>query len=123
MTDHALANRRILVVEDEYMLASELQRELEDAGAVVLGPAGAVETAIEVIGQEAQIDGAVVDVNLRGEMAYPVADVLADRGVPFVLTTGYDPSALPPRFARIARCEKPVDIAKLARALGRAVGG
>lgn len=108
MSSFSLSGRRILVVEDEYMLACDLQRELEDAGATVLGPVGRVDAAIDIIRLEVDINGAVVDVNLGGEMAYPVADLLIERGVPFVLTTGYDASALPPRFAAIARCEKPV---------------
>jgi hypothetical protein len=57
----------------------------------------------------------------HGETVVPVADMLAECGVPFVFTTGYDASVIPGRFVRIVRCEKPVSITKVVRALGRAV--
>jgi CheY-like chemotaxis protein len=112
---------RVLVVEDEYMLAEELRTELENAEAVVIGPVAHLDEAIRLIRSEARIDGAVLDVNLGGDSAYPAADLLVARGVPMVFTTGYDPTAIPPRFAKIARCEKPVDIAKVARAISSAI--
>ena len=121
MPDHSLRDRRILVVEDEYMLADELRTELGDVGAIVLGPVGTLAQAIDLIGQEESIDGAILDVNLRGKMAYPAADLLLDRGVPFIFTTGYDASSIPGRFGRIACCEKPLSIAKVVRAIGRAM--
>ena len=60
-----------------------------------------------------------LDVNLRGEMAFPVADLLIQRGVPFIFTTGYDESVIPDRFANILRCEKPIAVDGIIRALGR----
>lgn len=118
MTDSVLHGCRILVVEDEYMLAADLEMELLDAGAIVLGPFGTLETAIEFISTEQEVDGAILDVNLRGEMIFPVADLLIGRGVPVVLTTGYDASIIPSRFEDCARCEKPISMAKVARAMG-----
>jgi DNA-binding NtrC family response regulator len=117
MPEPTLRGCRILVVEDEYMLADELRRELNDAGAVVLGPVGSVETALDAIRTEEVIDGAIVDINLRGEMAFAVADALIERGVPFAFTTGYDESALPTRFSQIVRCEKPVNLARFVQAV------
>jgi two-component SAPR family response regulator len=119
MTEHTLRDCRILVVEDEYILANELQIELSDRGATVLGPIAMLEEAMELIDQEHDIDAAILDVNLDGEMVYPAADLLARLGVPFVFTTGYDASAIPPRFEHVVRCEKPVDMAKVTFALGR----
>ena len=121
MTDPTLHARRILVVEDEYMLAADLEMELLDAGAIVLGPFGTLATAIEFIGTKQKIDGAILDVNLRGEMIFPAADLLIERGVPFVLTTGYDASAIPSRFEHCARCSKPISMAKIAQAIGRLI--
>lgn len=121
MTDRSLRDRRILVVEDEYMLADELRIELGDAGALVLGPVASLDGAIALIKAEPHIDGAVLDVNVRGEWAYPAADLLSDRGIPFVFTTGYDAASVPDRFAHIMRCEKPVCIAKIAQGIGQAV--
>jgi len=66
-----------------------------------------------------RLDGAVLDINLRGERAYPVADALSDRGVPFVFTTGYDTQVIPAPYARVPRCEKPVDLEQLSRWLSR----
>jgi len=85
----ALRGRRILVIEDESMAAEDLRRDLEQVGAVVVGPVPSVTDALTVLTQEEAIDGAVLDVNLRGEKAYPVADALRERGIPFVLSTGY----------------------------------
>lgn len=115
-----LRHCRILVVEDEYMLADELQRELSRAGAVVVGPVPTVAMALDLLAREADLDGAVLDVNLGGDLVYPVADALAGRKVPFVFVTGYDAQALPPRFVHAPRCEKPVRISAVRDAIGRA---
>ena len=121
MNDRTLRDCRIAVVEDEYLLADELRIELVDAGAIVLGPVGTVRDAMALIEAEAQIDGAILDTNLRGEMVFPVADALEERGVPFLFTTGYDSSVIPPRFQHIVRCEKPTRMSKVAQAIGRAI--
>jgi hypothetical protein len=97
------------VVEDEYMLADDLRTELSEAGAIILGPAGTVEDSLRLIKAEPCIDGAVVDVNLRGLMVYPAADLLAERQVPFVFVTGYDQEVIPHRFKHVPRCEKPLN--------------
>jgi CheY-like chemotaxis protein len=107
MGEQALQGSRILVVEDEYMLADDLCFALSESGAQVLGPVASVQEAIEFVAREAQIDAAVLDVNLRGDMVFPVADALRARGVPFAFTTGYDQWALPERFSDTPRVEKP----------------
>lgn len=122
MNQPSIAGCRILLVEDEYLLADELGRELEDAGASVLGPAGTVGDAMALIRSEPELDGAILDVNLGGEMVFDVADLLLHRSVPVMFTTGYDHSALPQRFADVVRCEKPVDLRKVMAALGRILG-
>lgn len=108
MAEQALGGMRILVVEDEYLLADDLRDELIDAGAQVLGPVPSVADAQALIAAEARIDAAVLDINLRGEMVFPVADQLTGRGVPFAFATGYDEWALPDRFAGAPRVEKPL---------------
>jgi CheY-like chemotaxis protein len=116
----ALRGRRFLVVEDDYAIAKDIARWLEDAGAEVVGPAGTVEDALELVESEAfPLDGAALDINLHGETVYPVADALAARGVPFVFATGYDADVIPEAYAGVPRCEKPVDRAQLARALAK----
>jgi CheY-like chemotaxis protein len=86
--DPNLSGRRVLIVEDEPMVAWLLDDMLVDFGCAVVGTADRVEEALAMI-EGRPIDAVVLDVNLRGQMSYPVADVLAARGVPFVLTTGY----------------------------------
>jgi len=113
----ALRGRRILVIEDEYMAAEDLRRDLENAGAVVVGPVPSIADALTLLAQKEVIDGAILDVNLRGEKAYPVADALRERGIPFVLATGYEHWALPEAYKNLPRCDKPVDLRHLARAL------
>ncbi|WP_114946398.1 response regulator [Microvirga calopogonii] len=112
-----LRGRRILVVEDEYLMAEDLQFDLERAGAQVIGPVASVADALKMIAAEGNLDGAILDVNLRGEKAFPVADALRERGVPFVLATGYELWALPEAYKDVPRCDKPVDLRYLARGL------
>lgn len=121
MPERTLRDCRILVVEDEYLLADELRSELGDAGATVLGPVGDIEGALDVIRSEQLIDGGILDVNLSGEMVFPAADMLIERGVPFVFTTGYDESVIPSRFAHVVRCEKPINIRRVTQAVGRVI--
>lgn len=104
-----LRGLRVLVVEDEYLLAIDMRAALEDIGALVLGPVGHLDDAIELINAEPHIDGAVLDVNLGGDEVFDAADLLSRRGVPFLFTTGYDASSIPLRYGEVARCEKPLD--------------
>lgn len=121
MVDQTLRSWRILVVEDEYLLASDLQSGLSDSGVIILGPVGTLEGAISMIKADPRIDGAILDVNLSGVMAYPVADLLAQRGVPFVFTTGYDGGTIPSRFEHVLRCEKPYCLSDVEGAIIRAM--
>lgn len=105
------------------MLADELSTELADIGAIVLGPVGTLKGALEIIGATTHIDGAVLDANLHGEMVFSAADLLLERRVPIVFTTGYDETVMPSRFKDIARCEKPIEMLKVTRALERAIHG
>ena len=88
---------------------------------MVLGPVADVEDALDLIMAEGRIDGAILDVNLGGEPAYPVADMLIDRGVPFIFTTGYDGASIPGRFTEISRCEKPTTVRLITQAIGRMI--
>jgi DNA-binding LytR/AlgR family response regulator len=116
MTGLPLDGRRVLVVEDEYLIAEDLREQLEASGAQVIGPVGHLEAALDHARDE-RIDAAVLDLNLGGAAAFPVADLLADRSVPMVFSTGYDAIAIPPRYAHVRTCIKPLAIATLVRAL------
>jgi len=118
MTEDTLRGCRVLVVEDEYLLADELQRELQQAGAVVIGPVGRLAAALQLARSEAVIDLALLDVNLGGETVFPAADHLAARGIPIVFTTGYDASSIPAGYANVATCEKPYAISSIIGTLG-----
>lgn len=101
-----LTGRQILIVEDEFYIASDLKRALSASGAVPVGPAACVADAIALI-ESGPVDGALLDVNLEGEFSYPVADRLAERGVPFLFLTGYDGWALPDAYQDAVRIAKP----------------
>lgn len=113
-----LADCRILVVEDEYFIAQQIASDIIDAGAEVVGPIGTLASALQLLERHARLDAAVLDINLRGERVYPVADVLVERGVPFLFATGYDQAVIPDRFADITRCDKPPSLANLRAMLG-----
>jgi DNA-binding LytR/AlgR family response regulator len=116
----ALSGHRLLVVEDDYLIAADMVFELEQMGATIVGPVATVAEALRLVNSGAErLDGAILDVNLRDERVYPVADALADLGVRFVFTTGYDAALIAAPYADIGRCEKPVDARQLARLLVR----
>jgi CheY-like chemotaxis protein len=121
MADSPLLERRILVVEDEYLIAMSLQDALESAGSIVLGPASSVEKAIKTIESETRIDAAVLDVNLGGVLAYPVADMLIARKIPFVFTSGYEDNVLRSRYSQVKTCPKPYLFPAIEEALAEAM--
>lgn len=116
-----LRGRRLLLVEDDYMIAADFAQALEERGVEVVGPVGSVREALVLIETAGALDGAVLDINLGRETAFPIAAELTARGVPFVFATGYGSLALPPDFADVPRVEKPVDTTALARLLARRI--
>ena len=104
-----LGGRAILVVEDDYMLATDLSEFLAEHGATIIGPAGTVLQAMALVEGTSSIDAAVLDVNLRGERVYPVADALLARKVPFVFVTGYEVLLLDRKYVGLPRSPKPID--------------
>jgi CheY-like chemotaxis protein len=106
-TMDGLDGLRLLLVEDEFVLALGLADALADLGAVVVGPVATVDDALALVERVPEIDGAVLDVNLGSEVAYPVADALLARGTPFLFATANDRARLPERFAHVAVCRKP----------------
>lgn len=116
-----LSGRRILVVEDEALIAMLVEDALLDAGAHVLGPAATVEEALALF-QSGDPEAAVLDINLAGQVSTPVADALADHGVPFVVATGYGAAGLPERHRSVPVLAKPYDPQELVEALVRLCG-
>ena len=105
-----IEGKRILVVEDEYLVAQVVVDYLEDAGAEVVGPFGRIDEALACIGDHhSTLDAAVLDVNLHGQKSYPIADALASINVAFVFTTGYAGESLDRRYLHFPRCLKPFD--------------
>ena len=88
-THERLLGKRVLVVEDEALLALELRLAMEDEGAEVIGPAQSIFDALDAVTHVHEIDVAVLDINLAGESVYPVAELLHQRAVPFVFHTGH----------------------------------
>ena len=109
MTQHEsdlLFGTRVLVVEDEYYMADDLSRTLVQAGAEVIGPVGTLADAEQRV-REGGFDCAILDMNLRGDLAFPIAETLTDAAVPFVVATGYNQDSLPDRLKHVPRIEKP----------------
>jgi CheY-like chemotaxis protein len=119
-TVDGLAGRRILVVEDQYLLAMDLKRTLERSGATVVGPVGSAERALALIPEALPLDAAILDINLEaGGTAYPVAEVLRARKVPFVFATGYDRGSIRPEFRETPNIGKPFDLHYFAKVMFR----
>ena len=106
--DGALRGRRILVVEDDYLVAQSISEVLRAAGAEIAGPIGWIDEAVDFIEHNASsIDSAVVDINLHGEKSYQIADALTRSGIWFVFTTGYDTDEVSEPYRDHPRCIKP----------------
>jgi CheY-like chemotaxis protein len=110
--------RKVLVVEDEALVAMLVEDALVDAGFQVLGPAATVDEALSLLAGE-RPDAVVLDLNLAGETSTPVADMLAQRGIPYVIATGYGASGLPAGHQDAMVLAKPYDPAELTSMLGR----
>jgi CheY-like chemotaxis protein len=89
MIEGPLSGRRVLVIEDEMMVAMLLKDILAELGCTVVGPAARVEQALAMIEAAGALDAAVLDINLNGQKSYPVADALVARRVPLLFATGY----------------------------------
>ncbi|WP_299563336.1 response regulator [Enterovirga sp.] len=114
-----LAGYRILVVEDEYFVAADIEDALTRAGADVIGPVSHMDEALLHVDRD-EFDLAVLDINLGHDLAYPVADALLERGVPFVFATAYQPSEIPVRYRRHRLVPKPYDTSTLLAGLADA---
>ena len=116
-TPPADAPYRILVVEDSSLILMSIEMIIEDMGWKVVGPASTLQDAMAIAGTE-EIDAALLDVNLHGELTWDVAVLLRQRGVPFAFSTGYDTSKmLPPHLSGSLVISKPFHIPDVERHL------
>jgi two-component sensor histidine kinase/DNA-binding response OmpR family regulator len=103
-----MPGKRLLLVEDEALTGMMMSDMLTELGFEVIGPFGRVADAMAAVGRE-DFQAAVLDVNLDGEMVYPVADAVLARGVPFVFVTGYSAEGIDRRFAQVPVLQKPIE--------------
>jgi CheY-like chemotaxis protein len=120
-TERSVEGLRVLVVEDEMIIAQVIEETLLSLGTVVVGPVARLDAALQ-LATEAPIDAAVLDVNIRGGSSYGVADILTERGVPFVLCSGYGDWALEERYRDRPRLTKPFSMQSLVAQLLQLLG-
>lgn len=120
LAETSLKGLRLFVVEDEALVAMLLENMLDDLGCVVVDIVGSVAQALQRIDDiAADVDAAILDVNLGRDRVYPVADALAERGVPFVFATGYGPEGTSEKYPDRAVLSKPYNMRTLGEALTR----
>ena len=115
----SLEGLSVLVVEDDYLLAKEVASTLREYGAVVLGPVPDVARGRALLLTESLPDCALLDVNLKGQFVYELAEELIRLGVPPIFTTGYDSSFLPEELNGRACLQKPIDMRTLVLSIRR----
>ncbi len=120
MTERTHAQIRVLVVEDEYLIRMLVEDMLADLGYAVAAAVGTIGEASE-IAATGDFSAAILDVNLDGKEIFPVADILSERGLPFVFVTGYGERSLPERFRDRPALQKPFQAEQLSAALGSLV--
>lgn len=114
---------KVLIVEDEPLVAMLLEDMLADHGCVVAGATGRIDQATALIKDDSLvIEAAILDVNLAGEVSFPLAELLAAKGVPFVFATGYGVGGLPEPWRDRPTLQKPFSHDEVARMLRKAIG-
>lgn len=121
MSGNDLKGVRVLLVEDQMIVAMQIEDILQAAGCKVVGPVGTLEAAIAMARDE-PLDAAVLDVNLDGDKVYPAAEELHSRGIPFILATGYGEQTLPEKWRYRPRLSKPFRREQLEQLLGSVAG-
>ena len=122
MTAKGLAGTRVLVLEDETLVSMMVEDMLADLACAVIGPFARLDQAIEAISQMDQApDVALLDVNLGRQQSFPLAEILRDKGVPFVFTTGYDDSGIPSEWRDRPALRKPFMLHHMKDALEKAL--
>jgi DNA-binding response OmpR family regulator len=117
MPNLSYAHHRILVIEDQPMLADHIKRSLQRMGALVIGPVSSVSTALGMLDAVPVVDGAILDIDLHDETSLAIADALREREIPFVCTTAEDPAVIPEPYQDVIRCGKPADVRSMVQAI------
>lgn len=112
VTQDMAKGRRVLVVEDEMAIVLVIEETLHDLGAQVVGPASRVDAALS-LAREEDIDAAILDINIRGGNSYGVADILAEREIPFLFCSGYGDDSVEERHRGRPRLAKPYRLMEL----------
>ena len=108
---------RIMIVEDEYWTAMHLANEVRDRRGVVLGPISSIEKAVQFLESAEPPDVAILDIQLRFDEVFPLADLMRKAQIPFIFATGYEADAILPAYAGVPRAEKPVALREVVRLL------
>jgi CheY-like chemotaxis protein len=109
---------RVLIAEDVFLIADILDELLKEYGCDVIGPVAHLECGLD-LARRTQLDGAILDVNLQGELCFPIAAALSERGIPYFFITGYCGDFIPPKYQGIPRLPKPFDVADLVEMVAR----
>ncbi|WIJ24981.1 response regulator [Devosia sp. RR2S18] len=112
--------RRILIVEDDCLLAMDIFDTVKEAGAMAIGPAPTVDVAIQLLESGPWPDFAILDINLHSETSYPIADLMIEHGTPFIFATSTTPDHVPERYRDFPFVGKPMDLMKLQQIAGKA---
>lgn len=125
-----LRSCRVLVVEDDFLIADDFSRRLAGRGAQIIGPAATLDAARAALGDGEDVDVAVLDINLRGTLVFPFAQHLEAAGIPFLFCTGYGEDPISECFRDVTRFEKPLShqsfsemVQKIARLVASPRGG
>ncbi|MXP45328.1 response regulator [Allopontixanthobacter sediminis] len=114
-----LAGISVLIIEDEALIAMELEMAVENAGASIVGPIGRLDEGVKAA-QERVVDVALLDIDLGGQESFPIADILIERGVPFVFHTGHGQRhEIAKLYPEILVCTKPTGLPCLIDALSK----
>ena len=117
----SLNNLRIFVVEDEALVAMNLEMILEDLGCQVVGPAMRFDKALAMVDDGVKADAAILDVNVAGREVFPLAEKLGELGIPMVFATGYDQTGFPEKWSASPAVRKPYTLEDVEKALKQAL--
>lgn len=116
MVEGPLFGKRVLIVEDRYLLADDMRLLLQRAGAIIFGPVATAHEARDILADE-QVDGVLLDIDLHGTLGFALADNLEARGISYIFVSGFDHTALPQRHREAPYLAKPVRARRLIRLL------